>query len=227
VLAHVGLDGGAGLAAEYAGGREVDLLLGTAQPWLIASAQLAPLALGAWLIAYPGVWLLYVTIVAVMIGAVSVPAAARSRALWLRGGWSRAALFRRVEQAFWRHNAYALGVSLLALTAVGSYLGLSSGTLALGIPLLVLATIISTYLGLVATRGIGPLDMVLAIGAMSMLMAAAVRAAEPAGRLPELALLGSALAATAFGLRWLAARRWRAIDWTACRPEPAATRARA
>jgi hypothetical protein len=42
-----------------------------------------------------------------------------SRALWLRGDWSPAQLFVRVEKAFWRHNGRVLGVLLVLLIVIG------------------------------------------------------------------------------------------------------------
>ena len=63
-------------------------------------------------------------------------AAARSRVLWLRYGWTRIELFRRVESAYWRYNAYPLGLLLLLYVGIGSYLEFTTPQLALGLPLL-------------------------------------------------------------------------------------------
>ena len=47
--------------------------------------------------------------------------------------------FARVEAAYWRYNAYPLGVLLLLFIGFGAYRELSTPVLALGVPLLVLA----------------------------------------------------------------------------------------
>jgi hypothetical protein len=112
----------------------------------------------------PSIWLFYLTIFSALSGAITSLAATRSRALWLRAHWTRGELFARVEAAFWRHNSYALGVLLIVLVAIGTYVGLSTQLLGFGLPLLLLGSAVSTYLGLMMTRGIGWLESVLAVG---------------------------------------------------------------
>ena len=95
-------------------GREFDLMLGTSNPWLLVAALIAtarardPLrarrALGVAVLPHH---------LQTVTGAFSGQAAERSRALWLRGDWSRAALFTAVERSVWRHNGLVLGVLML------------------------------------------------------------------------------------------------------------------
>jgi hypothetical protein len=55
-------------------------------------------------------------------------------------------------------------VLLIVLVAIGTYVGLSTQLLGFGLPLLLLGSAVSTYLGLMMTRGIGWLESVLAVG---------------------------------------------------------------
>ena len=137
-------DGSAGLRTRvFTGrtvGREFDVMLGTANPWL--------------LIAAPGIAAVSLTRFASWAGAVSVAvlsddlqralpepysgqAAERSRALWLRGHWSRAELFVAVERSFWRHNAHRARLVVAGHGRDGSvYAGLPATLLvAAGLPL--------------------------------------------------------------------------------------------
>lgn len=89
--------------------------------------------------------------------------------------------------------------------------------LAYGVPLLVLGTVLSTYLGLMLTRGISWIECALAAAAMLTLMTVSlVLGAEDIDHPAVLTLLG-AMAASAVGLRQWARRRWRNIDWSQCR----------
>lgn len=211
----------------YVGGREVDLLVGTARPWLLAIGQLVPIAIATLMIAPPNVWLFFLTIFSTISGAITSTAATRSRTLWLRSALSRQELFARVEAAFWRHNSYALGVLLVAFVALGSYLEFSTTMLALGLVLLALANAVSTYLGLMMTRRIGWFESALAVAAMLIMMSAAIYAADGAAIYAanpanaSLAIrLELMLAGIAVFCRYLAKRRWAGLDWMLCRPEP-------
>jgi hypothetical protein len=216
-----------GASPEYHGGRELDFLVGTARPWLLALGQLVPIAIMTYLyylmtesfIEAPSVWLFYLTIFSALSGAITSLAATRSRALWLRAHWTRGELFARVEAAFWRHNSYTLGVLLIVLVAIGTYLGLSTQLLGFGLPLLLLGSAVSTYLGLMMTRGIGWLESVLAVGTMLLLMSTAVYAADPIAAVVTVIALEALLGALALLFRSLAQRRWNNLDWMLCRPE--------
>ena len=200
-------------------GREVDLLLGTANPWLLAAGQALPIVLAMRIGYYSAaVWLYYLTIFSTVAGAIAGQAAERSRAVWLRAGWSRAGLFGAVERSFWRHNGYVLGLLLILMVTIGSYAGLSASVLLIGIPLLILGTVLSTYLGLMVTRGLRWLEGTLAVAVMLTLMAIAVLAARGGEQLLIVAL-EIVLAGTALALRFAARERWQHLDWALCRPE--------
>lgn len=203
-------------------GREIDLVLGTANPWLLIAAQVVPILIASRIGDYsPAVWLFYLTIFSTVSGAIAGQAAERSRALWLRGDWSRDALFSEVERSFWRHNSFVLGAIIALMVAIGSYAGLPVRLLAVGVPLLALGTILSTYLGLMLTRGMRWLEALLGVGVMLALMAVAVLAASREDSIVTVVILEFALAVLALVLRSIAHRRWTRIDWMLCRSDRA------
>jgi hypothetical protein len=203
-------------------GREIDLLLGTANPWLLAVGQLLPVILAARIGFYSAaVWLYYLTLFSTVAGAIAGQAAERSRALWLRGDWSTVQLFSQVERSFWRHNNYVLGILLILMVVIGRYANLPVMLLVTGLPLLILGTILSTYLGLMLTRGLRLAESLLAVGVMLALMAVAVLAARGSDDLKVVIILESALALVALMLRHLARGRWARIDWMQCRADRA------
>jgi len=201
-------------------GREFDVVLGTANPWPGVLASILPLALMVHFVGNaPGVWLSFLAIFSTVAGAASGQVPGRSRALWLRGNWTRASLFSAVERSVWRHNVHLLGALTLAFLGVGIYGGYSVALLACGIPLLVLGSALSTYLGLAATKGLHWLEILCAIAVMfaPMFLMKFVSKANP-DLLTVFALeLGFFLLAA--GLRQIARRRWLDIDWVQCRPE--------
>ena len=215
----------------YAGaGREIDFMLGVANPWPLALGQIVPIAIAAYFLgdyrplaaeAPPNPFLLFMTILSVVQGGLASVAATRGRALWLRAHWTRAQLFARVERAFLSHNAFTLGLLLVALVAVGTYLELPTQTLAFGLVLLLLGTALSTYLGLMVTASIGWTEAALALATMVALMVAAVYTAAPATTPATLVALHATLAAAALVFRAVAARRWASLDWMLCRSERA------
>lgn len=223
-------------ASSYDGGDEVDLMLGTARPWLLALAQLVPIVLAGYLLHWlfgdarldrkVKLWLGYLTMLTMLSAGATTFAAARSRALWLRAHFTREQLFARVEAAYWKRSSYVLGVLLVAMALVGTYFGLPTRPLAFGLALLVLTATVSTYLGLAITRSLGWAVTALALGSILALLATAWYVADPAT--PPLAIVSweAALAALAVALRALAKRRWIGLDWMLSRPE-AATRAAA
>ena len=206
-------------------GREVDLVLGTSNPWLLIGAQVVPIVFAGTIGFYsPAVWLFYLTIFSTIAGAIACQAAERSRGLWLRGGWSRAELFACVERSFWRHNSFVLGALIVLMVGIGSYAALPVTLLAAGLPLLLLGTVLSTYLGLMVTRGLRLAEGALAVAVMLALMAVAVVAARSGGQVRDIlavVTLEAALAVGAVVLRLAARSRWAGIDWALCRPERA------
>jgi hypothetical protein len=203
-------------------------LIGTARPWALAAGQVVPILLATFFLngfqremapSAPSPWLFFLTILSILAGAGASVAATRSRGLWLRAHWTRAELFRRVEDAFWRHNSYSLAVLLVMLVAVGTYFYLPTAMLAFGMGLLTLGTALSTYLGLMITARIGWLDAALAVATMLALMIVALYASAPGAPTAKIVALEAALAATAVLFRHVAQRRWAGLDWMRCRAD--------
>jgi hypothetical protein len=206
----------------YRAGAETDLLLGTTRPWIVAVGQIVPVAAAAWFIPDERVWIFFLTLFSAISGAITSHAAARSRRLWLKFGWTRAELFRRAEAAFWRYNSYSLAVLLFLFVALGSLFGFSTPLMALGVPLLVLGAVVSSYLGLMMTRGLGWFEACLAIVTTVLLMGAAVTLSDD-GTSSRFAIeFEIVLAVLAVLYRVMAKARWNALDWMVCRSDPAA-----
>jgi hypothetical protein len=205
-------------------GREFDLLLGTANPWLLIAALVLPVLIATRFVQQqPAVWLYFLTMFSTVAGAFAGQAAERSRALWLRGDWSRETLFSQVERSFWRHNGYVLGSLLLLMIAIGGYANFAATFLAAGLPLLVLGTVLSTYLGLMITRRLRWFEALLGIVVMVGLMAVAMLVARREMDTATVFGLEGVLALLAIALRGEARRRWLQIDWMMCRPDRALT----
>ena len=210
--------GVAGASKRRIEGREIDLVLGTANPLLFIAAQAVPIVIAMRFGLYGNsVWLYFLTIFAAVAGAVAGQAAQRSRVLWLRTDWSRAELFRHVEQSFWRHNGFVLGAIVLLTLAIGGYTGISTTVLAVGLPLLVLGTVLSTYLGLMLTRGLRWIEGVVGVFVMLALMTLAMFVVEAKDGLSIVYFAEALLAVLTFVLRGVARRRWTRIDWMECR----------
>jgi hypothetical protein len=213
--------------SSYRGGDEIDFLVGTARPWTLAAGQAVPIAIATYFMSAvnvidtsaPSPWLFFLTIISVTTGAVASPAATRGRALWLRARWTRAQLFRHVENAFWRYNCYTLGVLLLLLVGIGDSLGVATRVLAFGMGLLALGTALSTYIGLIVTARIGWRDAALAVVVILALMSTAVYASSPATPTATIVAYEMGLAALALIVREIARRRWSRLDWMLCRPD--------
>jgi len=199
-------------------GREIDLMLGTNNPWTYIGALLVPVFLAGRIEKMsPAVWLYILTIFSTVTGAIAGQAAERSRVLWLRGAWSRPELFKRVEAAFVRHNNLVLGVLLVLMIGIGTYEGLPVAFLAAGLPLLILGNASSTYLGLMITRGVRWPEALLGIVLMLGLMTSPLLLE---GRNPNIAAVVTVEVLLAFVvvvLRFVARSRWARIDWTECR----------
>lgn len=204
--------------AARSAGKEIDLMLGTHNPWMYIGALLVPVFLATRIGQFsPAVWLYMLTIFSAVNGAISGQAAERSRALWLRAGWSRSELFARVEASFARHNTFVLGVLLVLMVGIGSYEGHPVGMLAAGLPLLLLGTATSTYLGLMLTRGVRWSEALLAIALMLTLMALPLMFDTRVPNMTAVVALEVILAIVAIVLRFVARSRWASIDWTECR----------
>jgi hypothetical protein len=206
----------------YASGRELELLLGTSRPWLLAIAMLFPIAIQT-LIGFqlPETWLFFLTLFSVTAGGLAGRAAERSRAVWLRAHWSRDQLFTHVEAAFWKHNSLALAALLMLLVVVARVYDLPARVISLGLPLLVISMIVSMYLGLMMTRGLRWAESTVAILVMLALMGVAVMAAREVYDAVKVASLEALLAMVAVVLRFVARARWHSIDWMLCRPDRA------
>jgi hypothetical protein len=206
-------------------GREIDLMLGTANPWLLIAGQVVPIVFAGTIGFYSAeVWLFYLTIFSTIAGAIACQAAERSRVLWLRGNWSRGELFAHVERSFWRHNRFVMGALIALMVGIGSYAQLPVSLLAIGLPLLILSTMLSTYLGLMVTRGLRFAEGALAVGVMLALMAVAVIAARADGETRDILIvvgIEAIMAIAVFVLRSAARARWERIDWMLCRPDRA------
>jgi hypothetical protein len=209
--------------SSYRGGGEIDFLIGTARPWTLAAGQIVPIAIATYVMREAAwaalAWVFFLTIISVTTGAVASLAATRGRALWLRARWTRAELFRHVENSFWRYNCWTLGVLLVLLVAIGDSLALPTRMLAFGMGLLALGTTLSTYIGLVVTARIGWRDAVLAVVVILTLMRTAFLASLPTTPTTTLVAYELGLAALALFVRELARRRWSRLDWMLCRPE--------
>jgi hypothetical protein len=92
-----------------------------------------------------------------------------------------------------------------------------------GLPLLVLGTLLSTYLGLMITRGLRWLEIVSGVGVMLSLMALAVLVGRERVDLAAVIAFEIALVVLAIVARFVARRRWTQIDWMMCRPVRAMT----
>jgi hypothetical protein len=198
----------------YPPGTEFALLTGTARPWLMSLGMVVPVAVATLFIVSAGIWLCYFMLCSVISGGISSLSVPRSRALWLRGPWTRSALLREIERLHWRQNAYCLSSLVVLLVAIGSYVNFPTTLLAVGIPLLLIGCAAGTYLGLMMTRGIGWLDGASAAVTMIMLLLVALQALN----LSSVALVGTdvALAGIALTFRVVAQRRWMQLDWIEC-----------
>jgi len=213
--------------SSYRGGGEIDFLVGTARPWTFAAGQAVTILLATYVMSAaqvvapwaPITWLFFLTILSVTTGAVASLAATRGRALWLRARWTRAELFRHVENSFWRYNCYTLGVLLLLLVAIGDSIGAPTRVLACGMGLLALGTALSTYIGLIVTARIGWRDAALAVIVILALLRTAVLASFPTTPTATIVTYELGLAALALFVRELARRRWGRLDWMLCRPD--------
>ena len=109
------------------------------------------------------------------------------------------------------------------MVGIGSYANYPTALLAAGLPLLILGTVLSTYLGLMLTRGLRWPEAAIGIAIMVTLMAVPLQLDSQDKNLTAVIALEALLAVVAFILRAIARRRWAQIDWTQCRPARVAT----
>jgi hypothetical protein len=199
-------------------GKEVALILGTHNPWLLVGAMALPMVIATRAgMSNPGIWLFVLTIFSTVTGAMAGQAAWRSRALWLRRNVSRGELFAEVERCFWRHHAVVLGILLALMIGIGSYVRLPGELLAGGLPLLALGTLSSTYLGFMLTRGLRWPEIAIGAVVMLTLMSVALLLGANLVNLAPVFAIEALLLALVFVLRAVGRRRWSRIDWVECR----------
>jgi hypothetical protein len=207
-------------AATYRTGSEIDLLLGTARPWIVAFGQIVPVAAMLLLLPPLSPWMVvafvFLILMSAIAGAITSTAAQRSRRLWLRCDLDRDQLRRKVELAFWRYNAWCVAVLLAAYVAIGAWLRLPLTVVTTGAGLIVASAVASTCLGLTITRGVRWLESAFCIVMVTVLVRATfmtVLAEFRTAILYEILLVGFAV-----GFHLLAQARWRRLDWMLCRP---------
>lgn len=199
-------------------GKEIDLVLGNARPSTLIATLLLPLTAATQLgHAHPSVWVFFLTISSTVGGAITGQAPERSRALWLRGSWSRTELFAAVEKSSWRHNGRVLAALLLFFVIGGALAHMPESAFAVGIPSILLGSALSTYLGLSLTRGIRWFEGTAAVLVMVGLMAVALDVSVHAIHDGVVVAILVALAVFAVVLRQSARKRWMKIDWLECR----------
>jgi len=199
----------------YSAGHEVDLLLGTTRPWIVALGQAIPIGLMVWFVPFAPIWIMFLVTFSAIAGATTSQAAAHSRRLWLRYDWTREDIRRRVEAAYWRYNAWALSVLLVIYMGLASYAGFDWEVVALSIVLIMLGGIACTYLGLMITRGLGWFEATLGILSMIVLVLAAFAILR--GMFVAAVELEVVLAGLGVAYALIARRRWGALDWMQCR----------
>ena len=205
--------------SHYREGQEVGLMLGHSQPWVLAVGQAFPVLIATRFVTAPTLWLFYFALCSAISGAIASTAAGRCRNLWLRAPWTRQEIFAHVEYSFLKQNSYCVSVLLLLLVGIGSYQDFPIQMLVLGIPLLVIGTMASTWLGLMMTRTIGWSDSICAVLTMTLMMAAAIYAAGTSREWTLAIVLEAALAILAGGFRLSAIKRWSQLDWAFARTE--------
>lgn len=206
-------------SSRFSAGKEVDLLLGTTRPWIVAVGQAVPIGLMVWFVPFAPIWIVFLVTFSAIAGAMTSQGASLSRRFWLRYDWTREDVRRHVERAYWRYNAWSIGVLLLIYAGLASYAGyFDRQAIVLSFALIVLGGIACTYLGLIITRGLGWFEASLGVLTMAALVLAAfaiVREQYVAAIELEavIAMLGIAYAL-------IARRRWQALDWMQSRLDP-------
>jgi hypothetical protein len=101
---------------------------------------------------------------------------------------------------------------------IGARAGFSRTLMTMGLPLVALGTLASTYLGLALTRGLRWAEASIGITLMLILMTVSQMLGAPHPDLLAVTVIEMLIAVSALALRVLAKRRWGIIDWTQCRP---------
>lgn len=201
----------------YASGTELDLMLGTTRPWIVALGQVIPIGVMVLFVPYSPIWLVFLVTFSAISGAITSQAAARSRRLWLRYDWTREEIRRHVEWAFWRYNAFSVGVLLLLFIGLGLYAQFDTRVMAHSLALIVLGSIVCTYLGLLITRGLGWFESIAGVLTMTALTLAALAVSR--NDFDTALALEALLGGLAVVYRLMARARWVALDWMQCRFE--------
>jgi hypothetical protein len=205
-------------AADRVSGKEVDLILGTSRPWLLAAGFMVPVLFASRASKTDAtMWLFFLTVSSISVAAISGQAAERSRALWLRARGSRSELFTQAERSLWRHNGLIIALVVMMFLILG-YADYSALFIAIGVPLLVLSVLSSSYLGMMMTRGLGWLEITLGASLVLTLMWVALLAGVLKADLVMVAALELMLAAATITFRTMAKYRWARLDWSQCRP---------
>jgi hypothetical protein len=106
-------------------------------------------------------------------------------------------------------------VLLAAFFGLVLYQGIATDILWFGLALLTLGCIVSTYLGLLVTRGLGWLESALCIATMTALTLASLTVMRGEFVAATQWMLG--LAGLAVAYRLMARARWRELDWMLAR----------
>ena len=200
-------------------GREVDVILGTTTPWLLMASLALPIVIASRVAnSDPVMWLFFLIISSIAVTSISGQAAERSRALWLRTGWSRAELFVQAERSLARHNGVVLTVLVSLMVVLGWLADYPLTLFAIGIPALILGMAGSNYLGLMITRGLRWSESLLGACLVMALMAVALMAVSGNLDVRRVVAIELAIAAFAVACRFIARRRWQQLDWSQCRP---------
>lgn len=210
-----------GIAATPAPAAAVTRVLGTDRPWMLALAQCLPIVLAFFFAPDRGPVLFGIALFSLVIfsalnGARSMFAAPRSRALWLRSDATLGQLFHQAETSCLHQAGIALVVAMLLLIGVGTVTQIPALLVVIGLALLALAMVSGLYLGLAMTRGLPPVDALLAAVTMSLVVIPTVLSIR-GERLSLAVFLAGGLLTMTLGLRFLARARWSRLDWMRCR----------
>jgi hypothetical protein len=142
----------------------------------------------------------------------------RSKSLWLRGGRDRMGVFRTCEAQAWSHY-FATVTSILVLVAIACLVAPASRWwYVVTLIFQMCGGVWLLYLGLMHVRGWRAFDIIttfVLFGAWILMFANLQFVIDRPWTLPILVV---AMAAVALALRFIAAHRWRRIDWLVCKP---------
>jgi hypothetical protein len=208
------------IVKSYESSRAMALMLGVANPWMLAGANLLCIGLCSFFLPPAGPWLFFLAILVIAGSAISGLTVARSRTLWLRQPWSRVEAFHYIEVFLWRQSILSLCVVTAWFAGVGRYAEIDIVTLALGVALIPLSAAASLYLSLMQTSGLRWVDGVLAAATTMLIMAIALLAVDITSSAGGVLALEAVLATSVPVFRSIARRRWSQLDWALCRAPP-------